>query len=83
LVFVFLFFLFQPFPSGYRELRWPDWVPRELYWEILSVQSFFQNFAEVLFHDGKNPFTLTNIATAIGYFNLYLKFFIFSFPSNN
>nr|CAD2162362.1 unnamed protein product [Meloidogyne enterolobii] len=55
----------QPFPSGFRELRWPDWVPRELYWEILSVQSFFQNFAEVLFHDGKNPFTLANIATAI------------------
>jgi len=37
----------------------------------LSVQSFFQNFAEVLFHDGKNPFTLTNISTAIGYFTLY------------
>uniref|UniRef100_A0A1I8B7F3 WAC domain-containing protein n=1 Tax=Meloidogyne hapla TaxID=6305 RepID=A0A1I8B7F3_MELHA len=55
----------QPFPSGYRELRWPDWVPRDLYRDILSVQSFFQNFAEVLFHDRKNPFTLTNIATAI------------------
>ncbi|KAF7638632.1 hypothetical protein Mgra_00002010 [Meloidogyne graminicola] len=55
----------QPFPSGYKDLFWPDWVPRELYWDILTVQCFFENFAEVLFQDKKNPFTLTNIATAI------------------
>lgn len=54
----------KPFPP-YKELCWPDWVPSEFYWDILSIQSFLQTFADVIFLDKRNPFTLTSIATAI------------------
>lgn len=77
--FIFNFYFIQPFPSGYKDLFWPDWVPRELYWDILTVQCFFENFAEVLFQDKKNPFTLTNIATAIGYITKYIQYFYLIF----
>uniref|UniRef100_A0A183CFR9 WAC domain-containing protein n=1 Tax=Globodera pallida TaxID=36090 RepID=A0A183CFR9_GLOPA len=59
----------KPFPE-FKELRWPDWVPREHYWDILTISSFFHTFAELLHRDANDQqlpcmFNIPQIATAL------------------
>uniref|UniRef100_A0A914HKS5 WAC domain-containing protein n=1 Tax=Globodera rostochiensis TaxID=31243 RepID=A0A914HKS5_GLORO len=59
----------KPFPE-FKALRWPDWVPREHYWDILTISSFFHTFAELLHTDANDQqspcmFNIPQIATAL------------------
>ncbi|KAL3116768.1 hypothetical protein niasHT_004269 [Heterodera trifolii] len=59
----------KPFPD-FKALCWPDWVPREHYWDILAISSFCHSFAPLLIMDDQRmpvsaAFNVPQIATAL------------------